>query len=66
MAAPRKGVDLGQLQENMEVAAKNLTKAGNAYAKAKKVFEDSEEEYQRAKQSLVAGVDQLKASTKVN
>lgn len=64
MYTPR-GVDLGTLQDGAEKTAKALKAANAALVKAKKAAEDAEAAYNVAQKALAAGVEQLRASTKV-
>lgn len=58
-------LDLGQLQDNMEQASKNWKGAHTNMVRSKEAFEKADAAYSNAKNELAAGVDQLKAATKV-
>lgn len=65
MATTKKGADLGFLQDEVERTAKTLKGAKTAFINAKQAMEKAEESYSNAQKALVAGVEQVKASTKV-
>lgn len=65
MANTKKGADLGFLQDEIERTSKTLKGAKTAYINAKQAMEKAEEAYSNAQKALVAGVEQIKAATKV-
>lgn len=65
MAKQTKSVDLGALQVEMENAAKSLKAAQTVFNKAKDALDKADQHYVTTKAALAAGVDQLKAATKV-
>lgn len=60
-----KGADLGVLQNEAENAAKVLKGARTAAINAKQAEQKAEEAYGVAQKALAAGVEQVKAATKV-
>lgn len=66
MAKNQKGVDLGVLQNDVEQTSRVLKGARSAFANAKQAVEKAEEAYANAQKALNAGVEQLKAATKIN
>ncbi len=58
--------DLGVLQADAESAAKVLKSARTVLATSKLAFERADEAYSIAQKALQAGVEQVKASTKVS
>lgn len=65
MAKQTKSVDLGALQVEMENAAKSLKSAQTTYNKAKEALDRADSHYISTKNALAAGVEQLKAATKI-
>ena len=65
MSKQCKSVDLGSLQSEAEGAAKVLKGARTTLANATQAVERAEAAYSVAQNSLKAGVEQVKASTKV-
>lgn len=61
----RKGADLGVLQNEVEQTARVLKGAKTAEANAKQAVAKAEEAYNNAQRALSAGVEQVKAATKV-
>ncbi len=65
MASKSVGLDLGQLQCNLETKTKELKAANTKFKQAKDQQVKAEAEYQVAVKSMDAGMEQLKASTKI-
>jgi outer membrane protein TolC len=65
MASKQKGASLGVLQEEVEAAAKQLKSARTQAANARQAEVKAEQAYDVAQKALAAGVEQVKASTKV-
>jgi len=64
--APTKLIDLGLLQSNLEASTKNLKAAQRAKLKADAEHERALEAHERARVSLNAGINTLKATTSVS
>jgi hypothetical protein len=60
-----KCVDLGTLQSNMEVSSRNFKSAATTLKRAQESYNRAEAEYTVANRSLAAGVEQVRAATKV-
>jgi hypothetical protein len=58
-------VDLGTLQGNMEISSRNLKSAATTLKRAQQSYDLAEAEYAVASRSLSAGVEQVRAATKV-
>lgn len=65
MKAQAKGADLGVLQAQMESCAKGYRASITAFKKASDAMNRAEEAYINASKALAAGLEQVKASTKV-
>lgn len=64
-AKQQKALDMGQLQDNLERATKTYKTARTNLNRASEAHEKAEQEYITAAKALQAGMDQLRASTKV-
>ncbi len=65
MAKINRSVDHGKLQDDMELASKNLKTSITLLNKAKEQHAKADAAYGVAQKTLNAGVEQLTASTKV-
>ncbi len=63
--APRRALDLGVLQSNLEAATKQRKTTAMALMRASEADLRAEAEYDACKKALAAGVAQLTAATKV-
>lgn len=63
---PRKGTDLGVLQEQAEAAAKQFKAANTALNNAKAAATRAAEAHNLAQKALAIAVEQVQASTRVN
>ena len=66
MKKQNSSTDLGALQSDAESAAKILKGARTVLATSKLAFDRADEAYCVAQKALQAGVEQVKASTKVS
>jgi len=62
---PKKAVDLGVLQSDLEKAARQLKSTTTDLLRASEANLRAEQEYDVAKKALAAGVAQISSSTKV-
>lgn len=65
MKASGKSVDLGLLQSSLETHTKTLKAATTTLQRAQDAFARAESEYVVAQKAMAAGVEQVRAATKV-
>lgn len=61
-----KSLDLGAMQEELELATKQMKKATNDLQKSNIAYVEAEERYNQANKALINGVNVLRSTTKMN
>lgn len=65
MAIKQKGMDLGQLQTEVELSTAELKKANKALTQAKQAQARANERYLASQRAMEAGFETLRASTQI-